>query len=62
MISVDLMLNVKKQKTKQNKNKNTKFYLIITSLNRTEKMIIQPEGATTHQRGEEKQNSILFQD
>ena len=58
------MLNVKtkQNKTKQNKNKNTKFYLIITSLNRSEKMIIQPEGATTHQRGEEKQNSILFQD
>ena len=50
------MLNVKKKqnKTKQNKNKNTKFYLIITSLNRSEKMIIQAEGATTHQRGEEK--------
>ena len=68
LISVELMLNVtKKQQQQQQKNKNkqkknTKFYLIITSLNRSEKMIIQPKGATTHQRGEEKQNSILFQD
>ena len=62
------MLNVtKKQKTKrkqqqQQQKKNTKFYFIMTSLNRSEKIIIQPEGATIHQRGEEKQNSILFQD